>query len=113
MMAQPTVRSTCPVGAGSERETLTAADNTWMKWGAGPEVPQLNGNILTFTSRPPVTSLLAPNHVSRIIGGLCPDTASDYMMCAQYAYKGAKAGICETPEVCQDAKTFLAIEGLE
>jgi hypothetical protein len=102
-------RSNCPLGTGTPIEKSNASDEEWSRYGGGPILaPYISGDKLVFTSQPVYSSILAPNHIRRIIGGLCPNAAPEYLQCLNYAYKTTKDNdSCGTPEECFEADYFL------
>ncbi len=71
--------------------------------------PQMQNNILTFTSDAQIESLLQPNHFYKILEGTCPGRSAGYQECADFAYKNNKSSSCNVPAKCRDDKYYLGV----
>lgn len=72
--------------------------------------PQVNDDILYFTSEPQIESLLQPGHFHKILEGTCPGQSAGYQECADFAYKNNRNGSCNVPKKCYDDSYYLGVQ---
>ncbi len=90
-------RDSCPQGM---REVSKA-------WDRGTYPSGFSGNNFRFSTTPTRPSILFPNQFRRAIAGTCEDNVPGYGMCGGYAYRGRRAGVCETPAECSRPDFYL------